>query len=301
MQQISMKVIRTIPEIRATISNRKNEGMTGQRSSVALVPTMGFLHEGHLSLIQEARKHNDVVVVSIFVNPLQFGPNEDFEQYPRDVERDLKLLEQENVDLVFLPAVQEMYPNGNKTTVSVAGITERLCGASRPGHFDGVATVVSKLFHIILPDRAYFGVKDAQQVAVISKMCEDLNMPIEIVPCPTLREFDGLARSSRNVRLSPAERTQAAILYQALQLAEQEGVHCTVSQLKEKVISKIQEAALASIDYVDIVTFPDFEQIDEDLPVREALKQSRVMVALAVYFGKTRLIDNVILANEELI
>jgi len=196
-----MRVIETISDLKAIIRTQKNLGRV-----IGLVPTMGYLHEGHLSLVNMSRQNNDYTVMSIFVNPTQFGPNEDFDRYPRDLERDLKLAEAAGVDVVFAPSVKEMYPDGYKTYVNVEGITEVLCGKSRPGHFRGVTTIVTKLFNIVEPHRAYFGQKDAQQVAVIKKMVKDLNMNVEIITCPIVREEDGLAMSSRNVYLSPEER-----------------------------------------------------------------------------------------------
>ncbi len=212
-----MQVIQHITDLRQSIRSRRAEQPSLR---VGFVPTMGFLHEGHASLLEAARRSCDIVVLSIFVNPLQFGPNEDFERYPRDEERDLAVAEQAGTDIVFLPQVAEMYPQPIKTMVSVREVTTRLCGASRPGHFDGVATVVAKLFHIVQPDAAFFGMKDAQQVAVIEQMVLDLNLPVEIVPCPTIREADGLAKSSRNVYLNEEERKQATVLSAALREAE---------------------------------------------------------------------------------
>lgn len=282
-----MKVVKTLP---ITIEKR-------HQVTVGLVPTMGYLHEGHASLIRKARQECDVVVLSIFVNPLQFGPNEDFASYPRDTQRDLAISEQYGVDIVFLPDVEVMYPRQMRTTVQVTGLTERLCGASRPGHFDGVATVVSKLFHIVQPDKAYFGLKDAQQVAVITQMVKDLNMGVDIIPCPTLREADGLALSSRNVYLSPEERIDATVLYKALELGENllRG-HQTVQEAKKQMIQIIHQVASAKMDYVEILTFPGLETVEEEARLRT---EGKLILALAVRIGKTRLIDNRIILHAD--
>ncbi|GED66708.1 pantothenate synthetase [Brevibacillus reuszeri] len=280
----TMEQVTTIADIRIHIKEAKREG-----KRIGFVPTMGFLHEGHLSLVKAAREMCDLVVMSIFVNPLQFGPNEDFERYPRSIERDSEMASSAGVDLLFTPDVNEMYPRPILTNVSVANVTAPLCGASRPGHFDGVATVVTKLFQIVQPDYAFFGQKDAQQVAVITQMVADLSMPIEIVPCPIVREADGLAMSSRNVYLSQEERTQALVLSESLQQAKkwlEEGM--ALGEIKDSVIQKISERPLASIDYVEVLRFPDLE------PVTQEKTGQSIMIALAVYFGKTRLIDNLI-------
>ncbi|GAE89106.1 pantoate-beta-alanine ligase [Acetivibrio straminisolvens JCM 21531] len=211
-----MRVIETISDLKAIVRTQKSMGRT-----IGFVPTMGYLHEGHLSLVNMSLQNNDYTIMSIFVNPTQFGPNEDFDRYPRDMERDLKLAESAGVDVVFAPSVKEMYPDGYNTYVNVEGITEVLCGKSRPGHFRGVTTIVAKLFNIVEPHRAYFGQKDAQQVAVIKKMVRDLNMNIEIITCPIVREEDGLAMSSRNVYLSPEERKSALILSKSLMESEE--------------------------------------------------------------------------------
>lgn len=284
-----MKVIRSIAEMRKALREERavRPGLT-----IGFVPTMGYLHEGHASLLKAARQSCDKVVLSIFVNPLQFGPSEDFETYPRDEQRDLAVAEAEGADYAFLPSVAEMYPSPTKTKVTVEQVTERLCGASRPGHFDGVATVVTKLFNIVQPDRAFFGMKDAQQVAVIQQMTLDLNLPVEIVPCPTLREADGLARSSRNVYLSEEERKQAVVLYEALNLARslaEADKQITAEELKRQIEDKISSAPLARIDYAEVLSYPSLEPVDK---LGDA---GRVIVALAVKFGRTRLIDNVIL------
>jgi len=280
-----MHKITTIRELRSVVAEARGEGKL-----VGFVPTMGYLHEGHASLMRRSREENGFTVLSIFVNPLQFGPNEDFERYPRDPERDFALAEANGVDAVFIPDVSEMYPGTYpiRTLVKVAGVTESLCGASRPGHFDGVSTVVAKLFHIVKPDRAYFGMKDAQQVAVLEQMVQDLNMDIELVPCPIVREEDGLAMSSRNVYLSPEERKQALVLSQSLRQAEEwlreEGGQ--VEAVKAKITEAIQQAPLADIDYVELVDYPSLKPIVRYEP------GNRLLAALAVRFGKTRLIDN---------
>jgi pantoate--beta-alanine ligase len=286
----TMEVVQTIADLRARIKayRRKND------QSVGFVPTMGFLHDGHASLLQKARSQSGLVVLSIFVNPLQFGPGEDFERYPRNAEKDLAVAEAAGVDIVFMPSVDEMYPTPTRTTVSVSEVTTRLCGASRPGHFDGVATVVSKLFHIVQPDQAFFGLKDAQQVAVIEQMVLDLNLPVEIVPCPTLREKDGLAMSSRNVYLSSEERQQALVLSQSLQQAKafiesKSASSFTSQELEILVRDHIQTAPLAVIDYVEVLSYPTLE------PFEHSHSITTLIIALAVKFGKTRLIDNLIL------
>ncbi len=256
---------------------------------VGLVPTMGYLHEGHLALVRQARVENPSVVVSIFVNPAQFGPREDLKSYPRDPERDLALLEKEGVDIVFMPSVAEMYPAQFSSWVEVGKITERLEGASRPGHFRGVTTVVAKLFNIIQPNKAYFGQKDAQQAIVIKKMVADLNMNLEIVTLPTVREPDGLAMSSRNAYLNPQERQAALVLYQALSLAEQlwsQGEK-DAERIRQEMTALIQKQPLAEIDYVSIADAKTLDELDRVSPP--------VLVSLAVRIGKTRLIDNIVL------
>jgi pantoate--beta-alanine ligase len=289
-----MEVIKTIQLFKQRIKEaRKQDAST----LVGFVPTMGYLHEGHASLLKTAKEQSSLVVLSIFVNPLQFGPNEDFERYPRDTERDLALASNAGVDIVFLPSVEEMYPKEIRTTVSVNGLTERLCGGSRPGHFDGVATVVSKLFHIVEPDKAFFGLKDAQQVAVLTQMVSDLNMNVEIIPCPTLREPDGLAMSSRNVYLSEEGRKQALVLSQSLQLAQayvNEHSGFSAANVMELVSSHIKSASLAVIDYVELLEYPSLS------PITEVDRyQHSIIIALAVKFGSTRLIDNLIILQRK--
>ncbi|NQX64851.1 pantoate--beta-alanine ligase [Paenibacillus alba] len=283
-----MQVVHSIADLRSRIKDYRRK----HDQSVGFVPTMGYLHEGHVSLLRKARAQSGLVVLSIFVNPLQFGPGEDFERYPRNTEKDLQLAEAAGADLVFMPTVAEMYPTPTRTTVSVTGLTSRLCGASRPGHFDGVATVVSKLFHIVQPDQAFFGLKDAQQIAVIEQMVQDLNLDIEIVPCPTLREADGLAMSSRNVYLSEQERKQALVLSQSLDKVKefiQSHPSFSSEELVQLVSSHIASAPLATIDYVEALGYPTLE------PFEIGHHPTSIIVALAVKFGKTRLIDNLIL------
>ena len=256
---------------------------------IGLVPTMGYLHAGHISLVHAARQECDVVVLSIFVNPKQFGPQEDFATYPRDMAGDLHQAQEAGVDAVFTPTVEEMYPPGFLTEVSVHELTAPLCGASRPGHFNGVTTVVAQLFNIVGPDRAYFGQKDYQQVTVIRKMVTDLHMPLEVITCPTVREPDGLAMSSRNAYLNPAERQAALVLWRALRLAEERLAQGERqgTRLATTLRDFIAQEPLARIDYVAVAE-PDTLQEIEQL-------SGTVLVALAVYIGKTRLIDNAVL------
>jgi len=276
-----MKVIETIGEMKR-LRRRLTE-------PVGFVPTMGYLHEGHLALVRRARAENPSVVVSIFVNPTQFGPQEDFNSYPRDTRRDLALLGKEGTDVVFMPSVVEMYPRQFDSWVEVGKVTERLEGASRPGHFRGVATVCAKLFNIVQPTTAYFGQKDAQQAVVIKKMVADLNMSLEIVTVPTVREPDGLAMSSRNTYLNPEERKASVVLYQALSLAQKlwsQG-EIDADRLREEMIKLIQKQPLANIDYVSVANAETLDELDTvSLPA---------LVSLAVKIGKTRLIDNVVL------
>jgi pantoate--beta-alanine ligase len=285
-----MKVINRINELKQELRQLRSERNNG---TVGFIPTMGYLHAGHFSLVTEAQQQTDIVVMSIFVNPLQFGPNEDFDKYPRDHERDLRMAREAGVDIVFLPETAEMYPKPIKTTVSVAGITEQLCGASRPGHFDGVATVVTKLFNVVQPDKAFFGTKDAQQVAVIAQMVQDLNMNVTIVPCPTLREPDGLAMSSRNVYLTEEQRKQAVVLSEALKQAERqirEG-ELTWQEIKKQAIEHISTAPLARIDYVELLAYPSLQPVESEVTG----SPHSIVLALAVKFGHTRLIDNLIM------
>ena len=276
-----MKIVETIAEVREQVKQWKKEGLT-----VALVPTMGYLHEGHRSLMERARKENDRVVVSVFVNPTQFGPNEDLASYPRDLEHDAALCDSVGVDLIFHPTPEEMYPKGFCSFVDMDVLTKELCGLSRPVHFRGVCTVVSKLFHIVTPDRAYFGEKDAQQLAVIKRMVLDLNLDIEIVGCPIVREADGLAKSSRNTYLSPEERKAALVLSRSIFAGKQlaESGETDAHKLVQAMTDIISAEPLARIDYVKVVDLLTMQQIDKlDRPF---------LAAIAVYIGKTRLIDN---------
>ncbi len=277
-----MKVIRTIPEMREA-----RQAMSGP---AGFVPTMGYLHEGHLSLVQGSKRDNSSTVVSIFVNPTQFGPKDDFNRYPRDERRDISMLEKAGVDVVFLPTAVDMYPSGFNTWVDVLGITERLEGLARPGHFRGVATICNKLFNIVLPDRVYFGQKDAQQLAVIKKMAADLNLKLDVVAVPTLREADGLAMSSRNSYLNPKERTAAAVLYRSLCLAGkmiQDGEH-SADSIRAAVNGLIEAEPLAKIEYVSVADTVSLKELEEI--------RSQALISLAVRIGKTRLIDNIALS-----
>lgn len=274
-----MKVTTTISETREQIRAWKKEGLT-----IGLVPTMGYLHEGHASLIKKCRKENDRVVVSVFVNPTQFGPNEDLEDYPRDFARDSALCESIGADLIFHPEPEEMYDDAC-AYVSIHTLSDTLCGKTRPIHFKGVCTVVSKLFNIVTPDNAYFGQKDAQQLAIIKKMVKDLNFDIRIVGCPIIREEDGLAKSSRNTYLNPEERKAALCLHRAV-LRGQEiiAAGCSSEGIRQEMEKVILAEPLAKIDYISVVdalTMQPVDAVDRD-----------VLVAMAVYIGKTRLIDN---------
>ncbi len=258
------------------------------REPVGFVPTMGYLHKGHMSLVRQARNENKSVVVSIFVNPTQFGPKEDFKGYPRDTQRDLAMLEAVT-DIVFMPSVAEMYPEGFDSRVEVGEITGRLEGASRPGHFRGVTTVVAKLFNIVQPTKAYFGQKDAQQAVIIKKMAADLDMNLEVVTCPTVREPDGLAMSSRNTYLNPEERRAAAVIYGSLKLAQErwsEGER-NADRIRKEMTELIEKEPLADIDYISIADAESLEELDRVEPP--------ALVSMAVRIGKTRLIDNMVL------
>ena len=280
-------VVKTVEEVRSYVKTAKREGKT-----VGFVPTMGFLHEGHKSLIVRAAKENDFVVVSDFVNPTQFGPNEDFEAYPRDIEKDAELCKSAGADIIFNPEASEMYDNA-LTTVTVDKITKVLCGASRPGHFAGVATVVSKLFNIVAPDRAYFGEKDAQQLMVIKKMVKDLNFDIEIIGCPIIREEDGLAKSSRNTYLNSEERQAALCLSRSLNLGKKliANGETSADVVKSAIRAEIEKEPLSRIDYVEIV--------DLDTLEKAVRTDTGILTAIAVYIGKTRLIDNFIIEKVE--
>lgn len=280
---IMIPVVKTIEEVRKYVKAWRKDGL-----SVGLVPTMGFLHEGHRSLIERAAKENDRVVVSDFVNPTQFGPNEDFEAYPRDIEKDAALCSDAGAAIIFNPEAEEMYDNA-LTKVSVDKITKVLCGKTRPIHFDGVCTVVSKLFNIVTPDRAYFGQKDAQQLCVVRKMVKDLNFDIEIVSCPIIREADGLAKSSRNTYLNEAERKAALCLSRSLRIGREliENGESNAEVVKSAIREEIEKESLARIDYVEIVSLNTLENVEK---ITEP-----VLAAIAVYIGKTRLIDNFIM------
>lgn len=306
-----MKLIIKTSEIQAYVNSMRAEGKT-----IGFVPTMGFLHEGHLSLVRQARADNDIVIVSIFVNPTQFGPQEDYTSYPRDLDQDSLLLSAIGVDAVFAPTADEMYPRGYSTHVEVTGsLTTGLCGASRPAHFRGVTTVVAKLFNLAKPHRAYFGQKDAQQLAVIQRMVEDLNFDIEIVPMPTIREEDGLAMSSRNRYLNAEERKAALVLYQSLNLAGDmiKAGERNVEKIAGEIERLIESEPLAKIDYIAIVDARSMEELltsfgglpevvaevaktsgnsATDVNHKSTVLKDETLIALAVFIGKTRLIDN---------
>ena len=277
-----MKLVDSISRMATLARMYKKEG-----KSIGFVPTMGALHEGHLSLIRTAKKHTDVVVISIFVNPIQFGETEDLDKYPRDIKRDEELARTAGADIIFYPSVSQMYPEGYSTFVFVEGLTDTLCGASRPGHFKGVATVVAKLFGIVKPDIAYFGQKDVQQAVVVKKMAEDLNMGLEIKVLPIIREEDGLAMSSRNAYLSEEERRDASILYRSLEKAEGMTKHGERDPKKiiKAITEMITEVPGAKIDYVSIVDTKSLKNADKI--------SEETLIAIAVYIGKTRLIDNI--------
>ncbi|WP_374722492.1 pantoate--beta-alanine ligase [Peribacillus tepidiphilus] len=279
-----MNIITSAKEMQSLVSELRANG-----KSIGFVPTMGYLHEGHQRLLNEARFHHDIVVLSIFVNPLQFGPNEDFDRYPRDIERDEKIAKEAGVEYIFYPTVQEMYPNDMSVKVMVTDRTDVLCGKSRPGHFDGVATVLTKLFHIVMPHKAYFGLKDAQQVAVVEGLVRDFNFPLEIVPVETVREEDGLAKSSRNVYLSEKERFEAKELYQSLLKGKEliENGERNPTKVMEAVGKHIQEHTSGEIDYVEIYSYPELKKLEE--------LKGKIILAIAVKFTKARLIDNVII------
>lgn len=278
-----IKIVHTIEEVRTRVKEWRQNG-----ESVGLVPTMGYLHEGHQSLIKKSVEQNDKTVVSVFVNPMQFAPTEDLESYPRDLNADAKLCTETGADLIFNPEPEEMYKNGFCSFVDMIGPTAELCGKSRPIHFRGVCTVVSKLFNIVQPDRAYFGQKDAQQLAVIKRMVLDLNVPIEIVGCPIIREDDGLAKSSRNTYLNDEERKAALILSKTIFMGKKlvEDGLTDARELIRLMKENIETEPLAKIDYVEVVDFNDISIKDEI--------SDNTLVAMAVYIGKTRLIDNFI-------
>lgn len=278
-----MKIVETVAEVREQVRAWRQEGL-----SVGLVPTMGYLHEGHQSLIDRAVADNDRVVVSVFVNPMQFGVGEDLESYPRDMDRDAAICEKAGASLIFHPEPSEMYPEDFSSFVDMSTLTGGLCGKSRPIHFRGVCTVVSKLFNIVTPDRAYFGQKDAQQLAVIRHMVSDLSYGIEIVGCPIVREEDGLAKSSRNTYLNPEERQAALVLSRSLAAGKSllENGETSAEKIRQEIIRQIETEALAKIDYVEVVNWRNLEPVE--------MVDSPVLVAIAVYIGKTRLIDNFI-------
>ncbi|MFC3041285.1 pantoate--beta-alanine ligase [Virgibacillus xinjiangensis] len=278
-----MQVVSTIKEVKDLVKQWKSEGQT-----IGFVPTMGYLHEGHGSLITSARQDNSKVVVSIFVNPKQFGPTEDFDSYPHDLEKDRRICENLGADLIFHPAPEEMYPKDFYTHVHMSVLTEELCGSSRPGHFNGVCTVVNKLFHIVQPDHAYFGQKDAQQLAVIKQMVKDLSMDVKVVGCPIVREEDGLAKSSRNTYLSAEERKAAKIVSETIRMGENivKAGETDAKKLVAAMEATIETEPLAQIEYVKAV---------DGLTMKPITKiKSQTLVAIAVFIGKTRLIDNFI-------
>ncbi|KYN75665.1 pantoate--beta-alanine ligase [Clostridium sporogenes] len=276
-----MNIVHTIKDVKRVIKKWENENL-----SIGYVPTMGYLHEGHASLIKKAREENDRVVVSIFVNQIQFGPNEDYSTYPRDLTKDSSLCYEFGADLIFNPEASEMYPNKMYSHVNVNILTENLCGEKRPGHFQGVCTVLTKFFNIITPTRAYFGEKDAQQLAVVKKMVQDLNFPIKIIGCPIIRESDGLAKSSRNIYLSEEERKSALVLNKSLKEALNALNHGerNLNNIKKIIVNMINKEPLTKIDYVNIVDSANLQPVEEI--------QSSILIAIAVYIGKTRLIDN---------
>lgn len=278
-----MKIVGTVKEVREQVKEWKKQGL-----SVGFVPTMGYLHEGHKSLMDAARKGNDKVVISIFVNPMQFGPTEDLATYPRDLDHDAALCESAGVDLIFHPEAEEMYEKDFCSFVDMTGLTEGLCGKTRPIHFRGVCTVVNKLFNIVTPDHAYFGQKDGQQLAVIKRMVRDLNMDIEIVGCPIVREEDGLAKSSRNTYLSPEERKAALILSKTVALGKELAkTEKDANKVVEAMKKNIETEPLAKIDYVEAVDALSMAPVEK--------LEGACMLAMAVYIGKTRLIDNTLI------
>lgn len=283
-----MRIIETIKELRLALSEQKKAG-----KSIGLVPTMGYLHEGHLTLAKNAKDENDIVVMSIFVNPTQFGPNEDFESYPRDLQRDAELAKSVGVDFIFAPSVEEMYPTDGGIRIQAGRQATILCGASRPGHFDGVLQVVAKLFHIVGPNRAYFGQKDAQQLAIISTMVRDYNFPLEVRSVPIVREESGLAKSSRNVYLSDQEKTNAVALYEGLQAVKNTVLQGgNIDYVIEQAIQVMEQKTGGKVDYFECLSYPDLMPVDEHT--------TEVLLATAVYVGKTRLIDNVMFNLKEI-
>lgn len=284
---IEMAVVHSIETLQGMIDRNKREGRT-----VGFVPTMGFLHEGHLTLVKHAREHNDIVVMSIFVNPAQFGPGEDFEAYPRDLERDESLAKEGGVDILFMPTSEEMYPQDGGVRILPGPQSKVLCGASRPGHFDGVLKVVLKLFNIVDPDRSYFGMKDAQQLAIIETFVRDYNLRTSIERVPIVREKDGLAKSSRNVNLTQMERAEAPIIQQALKkgvLLFNEGV--SINEIEREITAYITENSSGIMDYVSLLSYPELTEYDDS--------SDEAILACAVKFGRTRLIDNTIMSTKD--
>ncbi|MBP1949588.1 pantoate--beta-alanine ligase [Virgibacillus litoralis] len=274
--------------IRSTTVMQEKMIKISKSKSIGFVATMGYFHEGHLALMKQAAEDNEVVVTSIFVNPLQFGPNEDYEHYPRDEEQDIQLAEQAGVDILFIPNVKEMYPTNMNITLSVEERANVLCGRSRPGHFEGVITVLTKLFNIIRPNKTYFGLKDAQQVAVVDALINDLNFPIQLIALPTIREHDGLAKSSRNVNLANVERNQAVWLKKALEYGHQlvvDGEQNPAIIVKE-VIDVINRETSGTVDYVEMLSYPELQSV--------STIKNNVVLAVAVQFNRARLIDNII-------
>ncbi|RFU68471.1 pantoate--beta-alanine ligase [Peribacillus saganii] len=278
-----MKIITRVDEMQTQIKNEKSAG-----KSIGYVPTMGYLHEGHETLLHKARRENDILILSIFVNPIQFGPNEDYDSYPRDMDRDEQAARNAGADYIFYPTVQEMYQDDVSVSVLVKDRTDVLCGRNRPGHFDGVATVLTKLFHIAQPDRAYFGMKDAQQVAVVKGLVKDFNFMVEIVPVETIREEDGLAKSSRNINLLEEERSEASELYKALSSGKKAVLNGETNP--ESVISLVREHlenhTHGKIDYVEVYSYPELKPLSQ--------LTGTIIIALAVRFSRARLIDNVV-------
>ena len=277
------KVVKSVESMMKLSGGFRKKGL-----SIGFVPTMGYLHKGHISLVKEAKKRNDIVVVSIFVNPPQFGPREDLKKYPRDIKRDLKLLSRYKVNAVFAPAAKEMYPDGYRTGVEVKGLSDKLCGASRPGHFKGVTTIVAKLFNIVRPNNAYFGEKDFQQQVMIRKMARDMNMGVRIISMPTVREKDGLAMSSRNTHLNKEDRVKALVINRSLKFAKilvNSGIRSSV-KIKAAMTKLMRTAKGLKIDYISIC---DTETFDE-----KSIIKGKTLIAVAVYVGKTRLIDNIV-------
>lgn len=282
MEERQVEIIKTIKEMQHQVSTVRMTGRT-----IGFVPTMGFLHEGHLTLVAKARSKADVVIMSIFVNPLQFGPNEDFDRYPRDFKRDEQLAKQAGVDILFYPEVSEMYKEKQVIKITVVDKVDLLCGSKRPGHFDGVATVLTKLFNIIQPTFAFFGMKDAQQVAVVSALVKEFNIPVEVIPVETVREHDGLAKSSRNVYLSSDERVEALTIFKALMLAKKQILDGERDPriVVEEMESLILSTTTAEVDYIEIYSFPELKMLSS--------LSGLVLIAVAVRFTNVRLIDNI--------